>query len=185
MLPFLIVVIDAVRNPCKDVTFGGCNLQGSVLSKKQVQTVQLCNEECYNTDNCTNYRYNNENKECTLTTKEYRRFECNIHAGPMDRNYIDCMVHIGKQGCGSHLEEECEYNGEFLSEASSGNILDAKNCHELCELRDGLCKYWIYRQREHLCTLYRDGRKRCTARGGPKEPSYDLCQNLTMSRHAL
>ena len=76
-----------VRNPCKDVTFGGCNLQGSVLSKKQVQTVQLCNEECYNTDNCTNYRYSNETKECTLTKKEYRHIACNIYAGPKVRSF--------------------------------------------------------------------------------------------------
>ena len=78
-----------VSNPCKDVTFGGCNLQGSdkVLSKKQVQTVQLCNEECYNTDNCTNYRYISETKECTLTKKDYRFSECNIRAGPMVRSF--------------------------------------------------------------------------------------------------
>ena len=81
-----------VRNPCKDVTFGECNLQGSdtVLSKKQVQTVQLCNEECYNTDNCTTYRYSNETKECTLTTNapaDYRARDCAIQAGPVVRSF--------------------------------------------------------------------------------------------------
>jgi len=177
-LPFLIAVIDTVRNPCKDVTFGGCNLQGSdmVLSKKHVQTVQLCNEECYNTDNCTNYRYISETKECTLTKKEYRH-RCNIRAGPMDYSENDCMELIRNQECGSHLEEECEYDGELLDEDNSGNILDSDSCQTFCGT---FCKYWIYHRREHSCISKTDGRRRCTAWGGPKEPSYDQCKNLTM-----
>jgi len=88
-------------------------------------------------------------------------------------------------GCGSHLEEDCEYNGELLKKISPGNILDANSCQRTCEILAPNCKYWIFNRREFVCILKRDGRKRCTARGGPKEPSYDRCQNLTMSRHAL
>jgi len=144
-----------------------------------VQTVQLCNEECYNTDNCTTYRYSNETKECTLTTKEYRHWECNIRAGPMDNYQSDCMAQLPKQECDSHLEEDCEYNGEHLTEIGNGAILTAGSCQTVCAAKSD-CKYWIYHRREFLCILKGDGRKRCTAWGGPKEPSYDLCKNLTM-----
>jgi len=187
MLPFF-TVIDAVRNPCKDVTFGECNLTGSdvVLSKTQVQTVQLCNEKCYNTDNCTNYRYSNETKECTLTTNahgDYRLWKCNIRAGPMDNDLYDCLVMI--QTCDSHLEEECEYSGELVKRFRQGDITGPSECYDQCQIRAPDCKYWIFHDRESECILKRDGGKTCTVRAGPKKPSYDHCKNLTMSSHAL
>jgi len=190
----LFTVIDAGKNPCKDVTFGGCNLQRSdkVLSKKQVQTVQLCNEECYNTDNCNIYRYNNETKECTLTTNviegydyisDYRT-QCDIQAGPPDNDPRDCLDHIGKQICDSYLEEECEYSGELLL-AEGADIDGVTACWTYCKTHSPDCKYWIYDKFERECILKRDGGKTCTALGGPKEPSYAYCKNLTMSSHAL
>merc|ERR1712133_326751 len=90
ILTLLIAAIGAVKNPCKDVTFGGCDIQKSkVLSKTSQRSVQLCNSECYNTYNCTTYRYNKQTKECTLTNNanfrsgDYRQ-NCNIQAGPVD-----------------------------------------------------------------------------------------------------
>merc|ERR1712212_1396956 len=125
-----------LRTPCKDVTFGGCDLQESkISSKKPVQTVQLCNEECYNTDNCTSYRYINETKECILatnTTVKYRSW-CNIRAGPMDNDLYDCMVM--NQICDSHLEEECEYSGELVKRFRQGDITGSKPCQEQCQIR--------------------------------------------------
>jgi len=193
MIPFLIAVIGAVMNPCKDATFGECDIEKSkILSKTSQQSVQLCNAECYDTYNCTNYRYNNQTKECILTTngeptilnsKVEFRSNCNIHAGPVDKFIDDCMKYNSDQVCNSHLEEDCEYNGELLREfAGYGSAFD---CESLCKWKDPDCKYWIYHNRENLCILKRDGRKTCNGWGGPKVPSYDNCQNQTMSRHAL
>ena len=79
--------------PCKDVTFGECDIQNyGVISKTSQRSVQLCNAECYNTYNCTTYNYNKQTKECTLTNNEYfitgdYRATCNIRAGPVVRSF--------------------------------------------------------------------------------------------------
>merc|ERR1712055_753101 len=73
-------------NPCKDVTFGECDPnvgRSKVISMDSLQSIQLCNEKCYDTYNCTTYRYNNQTKECTLITDAFR-WDCNINAGPID-----------------------------------------------------------------------------------------------------
>jgi len=170
------------RHPCNDVTFGGCEneyVKSKILSKKSLQSVQLCNAECYDTFNCTNYRYNKQTKECTLLTNERGEYKprCNIRAGPVDKTATDCFEEIEGKTCGAHLEEECEYNGEFLT--SEGSIDSADTCQELCE-GEADCKYWIFNRLESLCILKRDERKTCNVLGGPKEPSYDYCQNLSM-----
>jgi len=183
ILTLLIAAIGA-DNPCKDITFGGCEneyVKSKILSKKSLQTVQSCNAECYDTFNCTNYRYNNQTKECTLLTNqkgEYRD-SCNIRAGPVDKTTFDCSEEIYGKTCGAHLEEDCEYNGELLRSFDDGQIVAADTCQELCE-GDADCKYWIYHTKEFLCILKRDGRKTCNVWGGPKEPSYDYCKNLSM-----
>merc|ERR1719430_737856 len=177
-----------VRNPCKDVTFGGCDLiKSKVLRKISLQTVQLCNEECDNTYKCTTYRFIDQTKECILTTNEKGdyRADCNIIAGPTDMVPSDCLMQIGNQICDFHLEEDCDYNGELLMKPSQGDVGDANTCQEFCKVRSRYCKYWIYHKREDLCILNRDGRRTCTAREGPKEPSYDQCKHLTKSRYAL
>ena len=98
----------------------------------------------------------------------------------------DCEDQISNQICDFHLEEDCDYNGELLEENSPGDIVGADTCQQLCNDRSPRdCMYWIYHKREYLCILKRDGRRTCTARGGPKEPSYDQCKNLTKSRYTL
>merc|ERR1712212_2814 len=175
MLPFLIVVIHADKHPCKDVTFGECDTNGrksNVISEKLQQNVQLCNKECNDTKNCTTYRYDNETKECTIMTDDYRK-SCNINAGPMDKDVTVCLRQISNQICDSHVEEDCEYNGELLRRFQEGRISDPKACQSLCKKRASECKYWIYHQTEALCIHMRDGRKTCNVLGGPKQPSYD------------
>ena len=81
-----------------DVTFGGCEneyVESKVLSKKSLQTIQLCNAECYDTYNCTTYRYNNQTKECTLTTNERGdyRASCSIRAGPVVRSFVNILFY--------------------------------------------------------------------------------------------
>ena len=95
------------------------------------------------------------------------------------------MGQINKQICDSLLEEDCEYNGELLRRFKKGEIDGPTVCESQCRLRAPNCKYWIYHNRENLCILKRDGRKTCNGWGGPKVPSYDNCQNQTMSRYAL
>jgi len=178
MLLLLIVAIDADGNPCEDVTFGECNPNrhpdSIVLNRKPQQTIQLCNEECYKTNNCTNYRYNNETKECTLMTEEYRDF-CDIFAGPWDKKMTDCLGQISNHICDSHREEDCEYTGELLREYPDGAIVGASNCQKLCKDQAPDCKYWIQNE-PALCILKKDGRKTCKVWGGPKEPTYDQCK---------
>ena len=57
-----------------------------VLSKTSQETVQLCNAECYDTNDCATYRYNKQSKECILMTADYRK-DCNIQAGPVVRSF--------------------------------------------------------------------------------------------------
>ena len=102
-----------------------------------------------------------------------------------DNDPIDCLEHIGKQICDSYVEEECEYSGELLESYINGEITSVKPCQDMCQLKAPDCKYWIYNDREKECILREDGRKTCTGWGGPKEPSYDHCKNLSMSSHAL
>merc|ERR1712136_461416 len=174
--------------PCKDVTYGECDIEKSeILSKTSQQSVQLCNAECYDTYNCTNYRYNNQTKECILTTngeptilnsKAEFRSNCNIWAGPVDKFIADCMKYNSDQVCNSHIEEDCEYNGELLRK--DFGLGSAITCEKICKSQLN-CKYWIYNDREDLCIFKRDGRKTCNGWGGPKEPSYGQCRNQTMS----
>ena len=96
----------------------------------------------------------------------------------------DCLMQLDNQVCDFHLEEDCDYNGELLTGPRQGDVGSANTCQEFCKLRSH-CKYWIFHKREDLCILKRDGRRTCTTRGGPKEPSYDQCKNLTKSRYAL
>jgi len=162
--------------PCKDVTFGGCEndyIKSKVSSKKSLQTVQLCNAECHDTYNCTNYRYNNQTKECTLMNEEYRGF-CNITAGPLVKRVTNCLAQIDNQICDSHLEEDCEYHGGHLDTYPEKQP-DA--CQIWCEFRAPDCKYWIHDQAKALCILKKDGRKTCNVLGGPKQPSHDYCKS--------
>ena len=102
-----------------------------------------------------------------------------------DSSLNDCMGQIESQICDSHLEEDCEYNGELLKRYAKGDVTSANGCQSKCQDETDRCKYWIHHRRENLCILKRDGRKKCNGWGGPKEPSFDHCQNLTMSRHEL
>merc|ERR1712133_197046 len=118
---------------------------------------------------------------------DYRQ-TCNIRAGPVDKSidlWDDCMRHIEDQACYSLLEEDCEYNGELLFEVTKGDVTNAPTCASWCQDFFPDCKYWIFNRKEDLCILKRDGRKTCKGWGGPKEPSFDHCQNLTISGHEL
>ena len=88
----------------------------------------------------------------------------------------DCLGEISHPICDSHVEEDCEYNGELLRRFEEGRISDPKVCQDLCKKRAPKCKYWIHHQTETLCIHMRDGRKTCNVLGGPKQPSYDHCK---------
>ena len=100
-----------------------------------------------------------------------------------DKFINDCMNRISDQVCDSHLEEDCEYNGELLERFPEA-IATPENCRIKCSLQKA-CKYWIYQFSEFLCILKRDGNRTCNVWGGPKQPSYDECKNQSMSRQAL
>jgi len=171
-----------VIGPCTDVTFGECDFQNiKVLSKTSQQSVQLCNAECYDTHNCTNYSYNKQTKECILTTNELGNYRthCRIWAAPVDQSFDYCIKHIRDQDCDALIEQDCEYDGELLKRYTTISSYD--RCQYACKIVAG-CKYWIF-QKSDLCILKRDGRKKCNGWGGPKEPSFDYCQNSTLSRH--
>jgi len=171
-------------NPCKDVTFGECDLNNSnskVISINTQQSVQLCNEDCYDTSNCTTYRYNNKTKECTLITGEYRA-SCNIMAGPMDKKAIYCLDQIRNPICDSHVEEDCEYNGELLLETDEGGAGQFDDCLKTCEDVFGPeCKYMIHNKSTSSCILKGDGRKTCNVWAGPKTPSYQQCREISFN----
>jgi len=171
------------KYPCKDVTFGKCDLARKFLSKKSQQTVQLCHADCYVTDNCTNYRYDNVTQECILMSGEYRGEMCDIIAGPVDKEARHCYAQKNKQRCEFHMEEDCEYDGELLERFPEA-ISSPNACRDKCKFQKA-CKYWIYQMSEFLCILKRDGNRTCNVLGGPKQPSYDECKNQSMSRQAL
>jgi len=171
-------------NPCKDVTFGECdpnNSKSNVISINTQQSVQLCNEDCYNTSNCTIYRYNNQTKECTLITDEYRIRDCNIIAGPMDKKATYCLEQIRNPICDSHVEEDCEYNGEFLTDIPEGGSGEPSDCRKTCEDFAPDCKYWIHDSSKRSCILKRDERKTCNIWVGPKTPSYQHCRDISFN----
>merc|ERR1712126_775186 len=177
VLPFLIAAIAADEHPCKDVTYGECNLDDDhikVLSKTSQDTVQLCSAECYDTINCTTYRYNKQSKECTLINDVYRGY-CEILGVPVGKSLRDCQAQLGNQACDSHLEEDCEYEGELLYSSPKGSVISAPLCQVECESNND-CKYWIFNTSEIKCFLKKDGKKTCAVWGGPKEPTYDHCQ---------
>ena len=94
-----------------------------------------------------------------------------------DKSPSDCLAQIDHQICDSYLEEDCESSGELLKRYPKGTIAAAVTCQESCEARAPDCKYWIFHTKEYLCILKRDGKKTCTVWGGPKQPSFDYCQN--------
>jgi len=163
-------------NPCKDVTFGECDPnsgESKVISMNSLQSVQLCNEKCYDTLNCTTYRYNNQTKECTLITGDFRFF-CNIKAGPVDKNPVDCLGQIRNPICDPHVEEDCKYNGEPLFSIQTDDLSD---CQETCKEMAPLCKYWIHDKRTNSCKFKKDARKTCVIQAGPVAPSYQFCRD--------
>ena len=69
-------------------------------------------------------------------------------------------------------------------EYPEGEFASGDSCRLSCkDFPD--CKYWFYHIEESLCILKGDGKRTCDGWGGPKQPSYDHCKNLSMSRRSL
>ena len=68
-------------SPCKDVTVGGCFMkEDNVIETVSLPiSVELCQDICSHTTNCTVFRHNAE--YCTLLREDYRQ-ECHNAGGP-------------------------------------------------------------------------------------------------------
>merc|ERR1712126_313298 len=109
--------------------------------------VQLCNAECHNTYNCTNYRYNNQTKECTLMNEEYRGF-CNIKAGPIVRSFgIISFYHCNE----SYMYRNVRIGANFmLLIASTGFTIKLKHCVFLKKMEEKHAMFWEGQNNHHM-----------------------------------
>jgi len=166
-----------ISNQCKDVTFGGCDIEiEDTLDSEYRETPQRCDSSCKNREDCGFYRYHKETKNCTLIHPKYRKTECNIRAGPTDNDATQCLFQDNRQRCDLLIDEECTYHGENLKEFPEGAIITADACQFECEDRKPRCKYWIFHYYEKLCILKKEHNKTCSVWGGPggvKNPTFN------------
>ena len=71
------------------------------------------------------------------------------------------------------MEEGCEYLGEIIYEAPSGETQSAEYCQDLCPLFG--CTYWSYDGNTKACILYDSEDRVCQGLGGGQEPSIQGC----------
>ena len=60
-----------------------------------------------------------------------------------------------------------------------GTISDGLECQEMCnKFKELGCQYWVYEQEEQSCTLYDNGERKCSAKGGPNLPPINECNDI-------
>ena len=98
-----------------------------------------------------------------------------------DKKATYCLEQIRNPICDSHVEEDCEYNGELFGDITEGGSGEPGDCQEACERMASKCKYWIHDTSRSSCILKRDGRKTCDILVGPKTPSYKHCRDISFN----
>jgi len=168
-----------IKNQCKGVTFGGCDIPPEKIRGFRIRdSEQQCSMECQNAAECTFYRYNRETNNCTFMEQQMRGQYCNIWAGPREKSATQCLNVDNKQFCDFQLEEECDYNGKLLQKYPEGEVSSPASCQFNCKNLAPKCNTWIYHIKENVCILMEDEKKKCTSMGGPKQNSFEDCQNL-------
>jgi len=164
------------ENDCEGVTVGEC----LIPPEDVIQTipnlfteVQDCQFYCNALTNCELFRFDGQN--CTLMTKDYRK-DCQVLAGPYDKQIDKCFEIDNKFVCDLFLQEDCEYQGDVLLEPPVGTIADPKECEELCDQFEAIgCKYWKFSNSAKLCSLRTAEDRVCKTWGGPRTPLFDDC----------
>lgn len=163
-------------NDCEDVTVGGCTVDPfDVIQTVDIFTdVRDCQFYCNALTNCALFRFNGT--ECTLLTKDYRK-DCQVVAGPFDKQIDKCFEIDDKQTCDLFLQENCDYTGTVILEPPIGTIADPKECEQLCFQFNAIgCTYWVFDQTLKKCSLRGANSKACSTWAGPKSPTFDECQ---------
>jgi len=173
------------ENDCEGVTVGECLIPPEdVIQTVKIPdfTVQDCQFYCNALTNCELFRFDGEN--CTVMTKDYRK-DCQVLAGPFDKQIDQCFEIDNKFVCDLFLQEDCGYTGTVLLEPPVGTIADPKECEELCDQFEALgCKYWVFSNSAKLCSLRTEENRDCKTWGGPRTPSFDECQGTTTAAPA-
>jgi len=174
------------ENQCENVTFGECAYPESkkIETEPGVGSAKECNLLCKSTERCMLYRYNRETQECIYMKSKYRKADCNIRAGPMDKTAGDCLYIDFEKSCDGILEEDCEYNGELLKRHAKGDVVTSEQCEENCKLRAPRCQYWVFHREEKLCILKKAGTMKCKVSSGPAMTKfeYEECKKLFDNR---
>jgi len=172
------------ENDCEGVTVGEC----TPGEEDEIQTVDIftdvrdCQFYCGALTNCELFRFNGTH--CTLLTKDYRK-DCQVVAGPFDKQIDQCFEIDNKFVCDLFLQEDCGYNGDVLLEPPVGTIADPKECEQLCDQFESLgCKYWVFSNTAKLCSLRLSDNRNCQTWAGPRAPSFDSCQEDSSSSAA-
>jgi len=172
------------ENDCEGVTVGECVIptEDVILVEDLFTEVQQCQFYCNALTNCELFRFDGQN--CTLMTKDYRK-DCQVVAGPFDKQIDKCFQIDDKFVCDLFLQEDCGYTGDVLLEPPVGTIADPKECEELCDQFEALgCKYWVFSNSAKLCSLRTEENRDCKTWGGPRTPSFDECQGTTTAAPA-
>jgi len=165
-----------IKDQCKDVTFGECNIDSvDMYETIHEDDVNECSNLCSRRQECNFYRYHYETQNCTLLYQQNRASACNIRAGPTDKQTTQCLFQDMDQKCDALLEEECEYNGGVLYDIPKGSIINDELCHVECKKTHG-CNYWVFKRNEKKCILMKTGTKKCAYISGPREPTYEWCK---------
>jgi len=164
------------ENDCEGVTVGECSPDEAdfILTVDIFTDVRDCQFYCGALTNCELFRFDGQN--CTLLTKDYRK-DCQVVAGPFDKQIDQCFQIDNKYVCDLFLQEDCGYTGGVLLEPPVGTIADPKECEQLCDQFEGLgCKYWVFSNTAKLCSLRISESRDCKTWAGPRSPSFDECQ---------
>jgi len=171
------------ENDCEGVTVGECSPdEADLITWTGIFTdVRDCQFYCGALTNCELFRFDEETKNCTLLTKDYRK-DCQVVAGPFDKQIDQCFEIDNKYVCDLFLQEDCGYTGDVLLEPPIGTIADPKECEQLCDQFEGLgCKYWVFSNTEKKCSLRTSESRECKTWAGPRSPSFDECQASSSS----
>ena len=74
--------------------------------------------------------------------------------------------------------DSCKIDGSPLDE---GNVADVSECQVSCQANFGLCKFFIYDQKEKLCQRFGYDQvyyvRTCSIVGGTPDPGIENCSN--------
>ena len=150
---------------CKDITVDYCVVYPpDIIDETATLTdFEQCQNYCLKNSECVIFRFDGDN--CLLLKNDYRK-NCYLIGGPYNQSFDSCFDGPTHENCNLLFQEDCMYEGNSIIVTPNGTI---------AEYHDLSCKYWVYHSALDSCFLYDSREKSCLTWGGPRYPSFSIC----------